>query len=110
MFEMVNTTTQIQEVVIMFTPLLELVYFTPIAGIMTLAIEMNPIANEIQFLPFASGAMISQTKPKSSAMARARINFTMSSFISLSFNKEKQFVDFWNLCGWLPVAHPGFPH
>ena len=103
-------TTMNQEKTLIFTPLFAFAYFSPIAGIMTLAMETNPITNETQFLFPVSGAMISQTKPKRTAIARARMNFTPSIFISLHFSKEKKFINLWDLGSGCPSTHAGFPY
>ena len=110
MFAAAMATTMIQEKTLIFTPLFAFAYFRPIAGIMILAIETSPIAKEIQFLLSVSGAIISQTKPKSTAIAIARMNLIPSIFILLHFSKEKQFVNLRDLGGRSPGAHARFPH
>ena len=110
MFAAVIATTIIHENTFIFTPLFVFEYFKPIAGIMTLAIETNPIAKEIQFLLPVSGAIISQTKPKRTAIAIARMNLIPSIFILLHFSKEKQFVNLPDLGSGCPSTHARFPH
>ena len=110
MFAAAIARTIIQEKTLILTPLFAFTYFKPIAGIMTLAIETNPIAREIQFLLSVSGAIISHTNPKRTAIARASMIFIPSIFLLLHFSKEKQFVNLRDLGSGCPSTHARFPH
>lgn len=81
----------IQDTNLMETPRLSFVNESPRAGNNPAKLVKEPMAREIQFRPSVVGAMISQIKPNSNAIAIAKKNLIVSIFMAhLIFDKRNK--------------------